>query len=181
MGDAPADTSVMGMTLPTAESPFADLTRVLWQMRRLLERLQYHLKVQELVVGSGDDELLRHAVNDVQHTLETVAEVEAARRELTTEIGMANGLSGDPSLEDLVNAAPEPFDEILAEHRDAYLALVSDITTTSLNGRDQLERGLRLTRNMVSFVMGDSGDGGYDAHGSTVPGSTQRNLVDWSL
>lgn len=171
----------MGITPPDTESPLGDLTRVLWQLRRLLERLQYHLRVQELVVGSGDDELLRHAVDDVQHTLETIAEVEAGRRELTTEIGMSMGIGGDPSLQDLISRAPEPYDEILTEHRDSYLAIVADVTTTSLNGRDQLERGMRLTRQMVSLVMGDSGDGGYDAQGSTVPGSAQRSLLDRSL
>ena len=40
---------------------------------------------------------------------------------------------------------------------------------------------MRLTRQMVALVMGDSGDGGYDASGSSVAGSAQRRLVDRSL
>ena len=56
----------------TPESPLSDLTRVLWQQRRHLERLLYLVQVQELILGSGDDTLLQHAVNDVQHTVTTI-------------------------------------------------------------------------------------------------------------
>lgn len=33
----------------------ADLTRTLWQQRRLLERVRYHMKVQELILAGTDD------------------------------------------------------------------------------------------------------------------------------
>ena len=163
------------------ESPLGDLSRVLWQQRRLLERLLYLLKVQELILTNGDDAMLRHAVTDVQNTLTTIGDVEAGRRELTAEIGISMGLDSDASLQDLINRAPEPFEQILGEHRDAFLSLVADITTTSLNGREHLERGLNLTRQLSSFVMGDAGDGGYDKSGSVVPGSAERRLIDRAL
>ncbi len=165
----------------TPESPLSDLTRVLWQQRRHLERLHYLLKVQELILAGGDQTLLQHAVNDVQLLVTTIGEIEAGRRELTAEIGISMGLDADASLEDLVNRAPEPYEQILAEHRDAFLVLVADITTVSLNGREQLQRGLNLTRELTSFVLGDAGDGGYDRSGSTVHGSAERGLIDRSL
>lgn len=159
----------------------ADLTRVLWQQRRLLERLLYHLKVQDLIIGSGDDSLLRHAVDDVQGSIQAIAEVEETRREIAVGVSRAMGLDADASLEELANRAESPFDQILAEHRDAFLALVADITTTSLHGREHLERGLTLTRQLAGFVLGDAGDGGYDRTGSSVPGSAERRLIDRSL
>lgn len=165
----------------STDTPLAELSRVLWQQRRLLERLLYHLKVQELILSNADHGLLSFAVNDVQQTLEAIGEVEAARRELTAEIGVSMGLDRDASLQDLVNRAPEPYEQILAEHRQAFLSLVSDITTTSLNGRDQLERGLHLTRQLATFVMGDAGDGGYDRSGAIVAGSAERRLIDRTL
>ena len=171
----------MGTPPPATDSPLGDLTRTLWQLRRLLERLQYQLRVQELVVGSGDDDLLRHAVDDVHTSLVAISEVESTRRSLASEIGVSMGLGPDPTLQNLIDRAPAPFDQILTEHLDAYLGLVAEITTTSLNGRDQLERGLRLTQQMVSFVMGDAGDGGYDATGTATAGSTERRLVDRNL
>ena len=164
-----------------AESALNDLTRLLWQQRRLLERVLYLLRVQELILASGDDAMLAHAVNDIQSTLETVGEIEAARQEITHEIGIAQSLGVNPSLEDLVENAPEPYGEMLADHRNAFHELVADITTVSLNGRAQLERGLNVTRQLSAFVMGDRGDGGYDASGSAVPGSAQRRLIDRAL
>ncbi len=171
----------MNAATPSADSPLSDLTRVLWQQRRLLERLHYLLHVQELILGSGDDSMLRHAVDDVQQVITLIGDAEAGRRELTAEIGISMGLDADASLEDLVNRAPEPFEQILAEHRDAFLTLVSDITTTSLNSRDQLQRGMALTRELTSFVMGDAGDGGYDRTGAFVAGSAERGLIDRAL
>lgn len=171
----------MNVASPSTVSPLSDLTRVLWQQRRQLERLQYLLHVQSLILSSGDDSMLRHAVDDVQRTLATIGEIEAGRRELTAEIGISMGLDADASLADLVNRAPEPFEQILAEHRDAFLVLVGDITTISMGGRDQLERGLTLTRELTSFVMGDAGDGGYDRRGASVAGSAERGLIDRSL
>ena len=69
----------------------------------------------------------------------------------------------------------------IAEHRTAFLELAADITAVSLNGRAQLERGLALTRQLTATVLGDKGDGGYDATGSVVPGSVERRLVDRSM
>lgn len=166
---------------PSPDPTLADLTRVLWQQRRLLERLLYHLKVQDLIIGSGDDALLRHAVDDVQASIQAITDVEVTRREVSAVVAGAMGLGDDASLQDLVNGAESPYDEILTEHRDAFLALVADITTTSLHGREHLERGLSLTRQLAGFVLGDAGDGGYDRTGSSVAGTAERRLIDRSL
>lgn len=171
----------MNAASDTSASPLSDLTRILWQQRRHLERLQYLMHVQALILSSGDDSMLRHAVDDIQRLLATISEIETSRRELTAEIGISMGLDADASLEDLVNRAPEPYEQILAEHRDAFLVLVGDITTVSLGGREQLQRGLTLTRELTSFVMGDAGDGGYDRTGASVRGSAERGLIDRTL
>ena len=157
------------------------LTRVLWQQRRLLERVRYHLKVQELILAGTDDWMLTFAVNDVEDVMRAVAEVEAARVEITQDLGLALGLGANPSLQTLVDVAPEPYGPMLDEHRAAFLELASEITSVSLNGRAQLQRGLDLTKSLSAVVFGDQGDGGYDSSGSVVRGSAERRLVDRSL
>lgn len=168
-------------TPAVTDSPLDQLTRMLWQQRRLLERLHYHLRVQSLLIASGEDDMLRHAVSDVQQTVDAIGELEYARTELVSGIGVSMGLDAEPSLTDLINRVPEPFEQILAEHRDAFLSLVTEITSESLGGRDQLERGLKLTRDMTAFILGDAGDGGYDSTGAAVAGSIERRLIDRSL
>ena len=159
----------------------ADLTRTLWQQRRLLERVRYHMKVQELILGGTDDWMLTFAVNDVEGLLRAASEVEAARVEITQDLGFAFGLGANPSLQTLVDVAPDPFGTMLDEHRVAFLELAGEITSISLNGRAQLQRGLDLTSSLTAAVFGDQGDGGYDASGSVVRGSAERHLVDRSL
>lgn len=159
----------------------ADLTRTLWQQRRLLERVRYHMKVQELILAGTDDWMLTFAVNDVEGLLRAASEVEAARVEITQDLGFALGLGANPSLQTLVDVAPDPFGAMLDEHRAAFLELAGEITSISLNGRAQLQRGLDLTNSLTAAVFGDQGDGGYDASGSVVRGSAERHLVDRSL
>ena len=113
--------------------------------------------------------------------------MEAVRVEATEEIGLAMGLGPTPTLEVLVAETEEPFSSMFAEHRTAFMELVSSITTVSLNGREHLQRGLALTLKLTSTVLGDRGDrsdrsdGGYDSTGAVVRGSAQRRLVDRSM
>lgn len=166
---------------PHVDETLQELTRLLWQQRRLLERVRYHIKVQELVLAGNDDWMLTFAVNDVDEVIRNVAEVEAARLETTQDLGQRLGLGANPSLQALVDAAPDPYNMMLEEHRTAFLELASEITSISLNGRAQLQRGLDLTRSLAAAVFGDQGDGGYDASGAVVRGSAERRLVDRSL
>ena len=158
-----------------------NLTRALWQQRRLLERVRYHMKVQELILAGTDDWMLTFAVNDVEEVLRASAEVEAARVELTQDLGLALGLGANPSLQTLCDVVPDPYGPMLDEHRQAFMELASEITSISISGRAQLQRGLDLTKSLAAVVFGDRGDGGYDATGSTVPGSAERRLVDRAL
>lgn len=163
------------------DETLANLTRILWQQRRLLERVRYLMKVQELVLAGADDWMLTFAVNDVEEVMRVAAEVEAARVEITQDLGLALGLGANPSLQTLVDVAPDPFGPMLDEHRMAFLELAAEITSVSLNGRAQLQRGLDLTTSLTAAVFGDQGDGGYDSSGSVVRGSAERRLVDRSL
>ena len=166
----------------TAVTPPSDalheLTRTLWQQRRLLERVHYHLRVQELILAAGEDALLGFAVNDVEETLRAVAEVEETRERLTGDIGYALGLGSRPALVELIAATEDPFPMLLEEQRTALMDLTSKITAVSVNGREQLQRGLALTRELAATVLGDRGDGGYDATGAVVRGSAERRLFD---
>ena len=149
--------------------------------------MHYHLRVQELVLAAGEEKLLTFAVNDVEETMQAATEMEAVRVEATEEIGLAMGLGPTPTLEVLVAETEEPFSSMFAEHRTAFMELVSSITTVSLNGREHLQRGLALTLKLTSTVLGDRGDrsdrsdGGYDSTGAVVRGSAQRRLVDRSM
>ena len=166
---------------PDVDETLANLTRILWQQRRLLERVRYHMKVQELILSGTDDWMLTFAVNDVEEVMRAAADVEVARVEITQDLGLALGLGANPSLQTLVEVAPDPYGPMLDEHRAAFLKLASEITSISLNGRAQLQRGLELTNSLTAVVFGDQGDGGYDASGSVVRGSAERRLVDRSL
>ena len=92
---------------PDVDETLANLTRILWQQRRLLERVRYHMKVQELILSGTDDWMLTFAVNDVEEVMRAAADVEAARVEITQDLGLALGLGANPSLQTLVEVARE--------------------------------------------------------------------------
>ncbi len=159
----------------------AELSRILWQQRRVLERLRYCLRVQDLMIDGEDSESLVMAVDDVQGAIDAVRELEAARQEMTFELASQLGQGRDMSFQQLVELVPPPFDEMLNEHRESFLRVVADITSLSLNSRENIERGMRLTRDLVHSMLGDAGDGGYDSRGTPVSGSHERRLLDQQL
>ena len=143
--------------MPLIDSALADsvaeLSRVLWQQRRVLERLRYCLRVHDLMLGGDDSEALVMAVDDVHGAIDAVRELEAARQELIFELVGALGQDRNLSFQELIAVVPPPFDEMFSEHREAFLRVVADITSLSLDSREIIERGMRLTQDLVHSLL----------------------------
>src|SRR5262245_58692810 len=97
------------------------LSLVLWRERELLDMLQFKLEVEQLVLASGRSRWLMRAAREVEAVLETIRETEVLRAVAADEAAASIGMTSNPSLSALAEAAGEPWSTILAEHRDAFL------------------------------------------------------------
>jgi hypothetical protein len=156
------------------------LSTVLWRERELLDQLHYRLEVEQLVLASGRPRWLAAAARDVDSVLSTIRETEVLRAVAADAAAEAVGMTSNPSLSALVEAAPEPWSSILGEHRQAFVEVTADIGALADLNRDLISAGLRSARETLLSLGGESTDG-YAADGRATAEPIRHRLVDRSL
>jgi len=155
------------------------LSLVLWRERELLDLLQFKLEVEQLVLASGRSRWLMRAAREVEAVLETIRETEVLRAVAADEAAASIGMTSNPSLGALADAAGEPWSTILTEHRDAFIKATREIMDLADANRDLISAGYRSARETL-LSLGDSADG-YSPDGTAVVEPTRHRLVDRSL
>ena len=154
------------------------LTWVLWRERELLEGLLHRLEMEELVMTSGRTRWLPAASRDIEDAARQVREIELLRAVAADEAAAAVGLAPNPSLNDLIAVADEPWCAILVEHREAFTTLSEEIIRSAAANRSLISAGLRAAHETLL----DLGTGAttYSADGAVSTG-TRSALLDRSL
>lgn len=155
------------------------LSLVLWRERELLETLHFKLEVEQLVLASGRSRWLMHAARDVDTVLGTIRETEVLRAVAADEAAAAIGMTSNPSLSALADAAEEPWSSIFTEHRQTFVAVTADIAALADSNRDLISAGYRSARETL-LSLGESSDG-YAADGTATAEPARYRLVDRSL
>ncbi|MFC6288152.1 flagellar export chaperone FlgN [Nocardioides sp. GCM10027113] len=155
------------------------LSLVLWRERELLETLHYKLEVEQLVLASGRSRWLMEAARDVDAVLGTIRETEVLRAVAADEAAASIGMSSNPSLGALAEAAPEPWSAIFTEHREAFVKVTADIAALADSNRDLISAGYRSARETL-LALGDTTDG-YSADGTATAEPARHRLIDQSL
>ena len=95
-----------------SRSSLNQLSVLLWQERDILGKLASRLDQQA----------------EVDRLAYSVRWLELERAMVTREVAEEVGVHGDPSLAELIAAASPEWRDVLADHRDALLALADDLT-----------------------------------------------------
>jgi hypothetical protein len=155
------------------------LSLILWRERELLELLAYKLELEQLVLASGRTRWLANATREVEEVLETLRETEVLRAVAADEVADELGLPPAPTLSALAEAAPEPWQSILQDHRAAFLTATREIADLSESSRGLITAGYRSARETLMSIGGNAD--GYSPDGSAVVDAPRRRLVDRSL
>ena len=113
----------------------AELSAALWRERQLLDLLLFKLEEEQLVLAHGRSCWLGHATREVEQVLDQIRTAEVSR---AIE---ADGAAGDfviPAGSDLLalaKAAPQPWQQLLTNHRDAFLTLSTQIQQVAQGNR----------------------------------------------
>lgn len=156
------------------------LSQVLWRERELLETLAYRLEVERLVLASGRTRWLVNATNDIEALLDDLRATEVLRAAAADEAAAALGLTPNPSLAALAEAAPDPWQGILRDHRDALVATARDIAETSEEAKGLLTAGYRSARETL-LAIGATTASNYTPAGTAVADRPRQHLLDRSL
>ena len=161
-----------------------EVSAILWRERHLLELLLFKLDEEQLVLAAGRTRWLPRATREVEMVLEEIRQTELERSVEVSGLSVELGLPSSASLRQLADAAPPPWQGMLAEHRQAFLSLTDEITALVQTNRELLVRGQKAVRDVLTSI----GDGkvevgaGYGARPHTTASENGRHfLIDEAL
>jgi hypothetical protein len=157
----------------------ADLSSILWRERELLELLLFKLEEEQLVLAGGRSRWLAHATREVEMVLDQIRRTEVVRAAEVEAIGVQLGLGSNASLTALADAAPAPWNELLAQHRNAFLTLTAEVSALAEANRDLLTTSQRAVRETLLAVGGSVET--YGRRGQTVTTGSRNRLIDEAM
>jgi hypothetical protein len=162
----------------TADSLLPELSRVLWQQRDLIERLEYRLEVQQLIMVSGRSDRLPTAVGEVEAAIAEIKRLEEQRLRIVGDVARALGLPATATITQLRNVVAAPWDVVLSDHHTAFLKLVASTEQLSTRNRDLAHHGLGEARAAVAHMGGAAAPRTYGKRGGQSTLSLPPTLID---
>ena len=162
----------------TAEGLLPELSRVLWQQRDLIERLEYRLEVQQLIMISGRSDRLPTAVGEVEAAIGEIRRIEDQRLRIVGDVARAHGLSPDATITQLRNVVAPPWDTVLSDHHTSFLRLVASTEELAARSRELAQHGLAEARTAVAHMGGAAAPRTYGKTGGQSTLSLPPTLVD---
>jgi hypothetical protein len=157
-----------------------ELSAVLWIERRLLERLLFKLEEEQLVLTSGRARWLPEAAAEVEAVIEEIRTSDLGRAFEVDQVAAELGIAPGASLLELSQAAPEPWDELLRSHRDAFITLTRDVAGTAEGNRELLQMSYRITQETLMSLHESVST--YDGQGQVAtPGDDSPFMIDRAL
>jgi hypothetical protein len=117
---------------------FGGLASLLWRERELLDRLLYKLTVQRVIFEAGLTRWFEKSDLAVRAAAKALQEHEVARAIETDRILRRYGLAADATLSQLAAVAPQPWPDLLQDHRDALRSLTEEIDEVAEGSRELL-------------------------------------------
>ena len=131
---------------------FDELSTRLWRERCVLELLRFKLAEEHLILASGHHSWLDRATAEVEQVVEMLELADSEREEAVAAVGQELGLGTAPTLAQLADAAPEPWNDILAGHRQSMIEHFEEIEKVSAANREILARRMAATADALSYL-----------------------------
>lgn len=155
----------------------AELSAVLWRERELLQVLLFKLEEEQLLLAAGRTRWLPQATREVEVVLAEVSRVELHRAVESQHVAAALGLQPEASLSELAAVVPDPWGELLDQHRKAFVELTSEVSLVAKTNRELLRQGYESVSHSLKTVMGVETDG-YGANGRPRSTNGPRRLLN---
>ena len=138
-----------------------EVSTTLWQERNLLELLLFKLEEEQLLLAAGRTRWLARATREVEVVLERIREAEIMRSMEVDHVAPSLLLPPGPSLQQLAEHAPSPWNTMFADHRQAFLELTDEITQLASANRELVARGQRATQDFLATFVDPEPTTGY--------------------
>ncbi len=121
----------------------SEVSNILWRERQLLQLLLFKLETEQLILSSARTRFLSDATREVEMVINELKETELLRAVAVDGLAAELGLGPSPSLRELAQVAPAPWDNIFEEHRKAFLEDTQEIFSMAQVNRELLSNGRR--------------------------------------
>ena len=126
-----------------------EVSSILWRERELLDLLLFKLEEEQLLLAAGRIRWLAHATREVEMVLAEMKRAELGRAVEVEAVAASLGLPSGVSLRELAEVAPPPWDNILREHRSAFLKATEEISALAKHNKDLLAAGYHSARQSL--------------------------------
>ena len=121
---------------------YQHLSTLLWREQELLDLLLFKAEEKQYLILTGKTRWLARIAHEIEVVLDQLRTLEVERAAATEAIAVTLGLGANPSLRQVADAAPAPWNDLFAKHHEALLVLVTDLRSLSDANRELIEGGL---------------------------------------
>jgi hypothetical protein len=152
-----------------------DLSMHLMREREMLELLLFKLDVQQMLVATGRNRWIRHAVNEIERVSAVMPTTALTRDALVVGVADEWGVPEATTLSELIGAAPsEAWREVFTGHMNAMQLLAEEIGQMKQVNEQRLRTALRVTQETIAGLGEPTGE--YDLSGDVVRDGGSRLL-----
>lgn len=157
-----------------------EVSSILWRERELLELLVFKLEEEQLLLAAGRARWLGFATREVEMVLTEIKRSELGRAVEVDAVAVSLGLVPGMSLRQLAESVPPPWDNILREHRKAFLALSDEISELARTNKELRGNGLRKARETL-LSLGEQDVTTYAPNGQSVTKNRGPQLLNQAI
>ena len=159
---------------------YQHLSTLLWREQELLDLLLFKAEEKQYLIVTGKSRWLARIAHEIEVILDQLRTLEVERSAATEAIAATLGLGSDPSLRQVADAAPTPWNDLLAKHHEALLVLITDLRSLSDANRELIEGGLSALGSALQQTRTPSA-GTYGARGRHADGAHRAVTLDGAL
>ncbi len=159
---------------------YQHLSTLLWREQELLDLLLFKAEEKQYLILTGKTRWLARIAHEIEVVLDQLRTLEVERASATEVMATRLGTGPNPSLRQLADAAPAPWDDLLGKHHEALLVLVTELRSLSDANRELIEGGLSAISDALLSVRAPSA-GTYGSTGRHDDGAHRAVTLDGSL
>ena len=152
------------------------LSTLLWREQELLDLLLFKAEEKQYLIVTGKSRWLARIAHEIEVVLEQLRTLELERAATTETIAGRLGLDANPSLRQLADSAPAPWNDLYAKHHEALLVLVAELRGLSDANKELIESGLAVINDALSVAQPAATAGTYTQSGRAA-GNVHRSVT----
>src|SRR3954468_16164242 len=102
---------------------YQHLSTLLWREQELLDLLLFKAEEKQYLILTGKTRWLARIAHEIEVVLDQLRTIEVARAAATESLAVHLGIGASPSLRQLAEKAPTPWNDLFVKHHEALLVL----------------------------------------------------------